>query len=81
MQIDVYRIEHPRKSMCWVHEWSQWAGEHNADFWTEYDDEDEAYEVADAIGGIVQPVHRPKHYGDVVRRHELPSGAYQEAAE
>lgn len=77
MQIEVYRIEHPRLTACWVADWSEWAGEHNSDFWTEYDDEDEAYTTADAIGGIVQQVQRQKHYGDVIRSQAV----FQEAAE
>lgn len=81
MQITTYRIEHPRITACWVSEWQEWAGKHNADFWTEYDSEDEALSVADQIGGVVQEVNRPKNYGDVIRRNEMPGRAYMEAVE
>jgi hypothetical protein len=77
MQITTYRIEHPRLTACWVSEWSEWAGEHNADWWTEYSDEDEALSLADVIGGIVVEVSRPMNYGDVVRSQ----ASFQEAAE
>lgn len=77
MQIQLYRIEHPRLTACWVAEWSEWASEHNEDFWTEYDDEDEALTAADPIGGIVVCINRPMNYGDVIRSQAV----FQEAAE
>lgn len=77
MQITTYRIEHPRLTACWVAEWQEWAGEHNESWWSEYDEEDEAIQVADAIGGIVVEVNRPMNYGDIARQKHH----YMQAAE
>lgn len=75
MQITMYRIEHPRLTACWVEEWQEWAGENNESWWSEYDEEHEAIQVADAIGGIVVEVTRPMNYGDVARQSHFSIAA------
>lgn len=60
----LYRIEHPRSAAAWVAEWQEFTGEDNADWWTEYDDYDEAMDAADACGGVVIEFTRIRNLRD-----------------
>lgn len=53
---------------AWVAEWNEFAGESEESWWTEYDDYDEAMEVADACDGVVVEFKRFSNLRDVYAR-------------